>query len=337
MIGSVLLWELHAPSLEGNPLGDPARRKMPVYLPPGYDRDARRYPTVYFLHGFTGSGLGWVNASAFGVKVPERLDALVTAGKVPPVIGVFVDGWTKLGGSQWMNSEAIGRYADYLARDVTAAVDRDFRTIADRGARAVIGHSSGGYGAYVMGRDHGDVFAHIAAHSADSAFEYCFLGDLPKAAAALLNAPSPEHWFNEAMTRARETKLRGEDHAVLNVLAMSAAYSPAPGLPLGVELPFDPATARLREDVWQRWLTHDPVRFVPRHLERFRRLESIFIDCGTRDEFNLRWGARMVTETLRQAGIAVHHEEFEDGHMGVSYRYDRSVTFLAPRLRTASG
>lgn len=335
MIGSIQLWEMHAPSLEGNPLGDPARRKMPVYLPPQHREGTQRFPTVYFLHGFTGSGLGWLNTSGFGVRVPERLDALISAGTIPPVIGVFVDGWAKLGGTQWMNSEGIGRYGDYLARDVVAAVDRDFKTLADRRSRAVVGHSSGGYGAYVMGRDNWQVFGHIAAQSADSAFEYCYLGDLPKAAAALLEAPNPAQWFSDAMTRARETKLRGEDHPVLNVLAMAAAYSPAAGQPLGIELPFDLPTARLREDVWQRWLAHDPVKFVPRHLDAFRSLESIFIDCGTRDEFNLRWGARMVAETLQQAGIAVHHEEFEDGHMGVSYRYDRSVTFLAPRLRAS--
>ena len=74
------------------------------------------------------------------------------------------------------------------------------------------------------------------------------------------------------LQRARLTKLRSDDHPVLNVLAMAAAYSPRAGEPLGLELPFDPVTARLRDEVWARWLEHDPVRFVPCSIAAFRRL-----------------------------------------------------------------
>jgi S-formylglutathione hydrolase FrmB len=113
---------------------------------------------------------------------------------------------------------------------------------------------------------------------------------------------------------------------------MAAHYSPRPGAPLGLELPFEPETARLRPEVWERWLAHDPVRFVPRHLDAFRRLSTAFVDCGTRDEFQLRWGARMVAGALRAAGVEVVHEEFDDGHFGIDYRYARSLAVIAPRL-----
>jgi acetyl esterase/lipase len=128
--------------------------------------------------------------------------------------------------------------------------------------------------------------------------------------------------------------MRGDDHAPLNVLAMAAAYSPRAGAPAGLELPFEPDTARLRPTTWERWLAHDPVRFVPASLPAFRRLSSVFLDCGTRDEFHLRWGARMVAESLRAAGVEVLHEEFEDGHRDLNYRFDRSLSWLLPRLRT---
>jgi hypothetical protein len=74
------------------------------------------------------------------------------------------------------------------------------------------------------------------------------------------------------------------------------------------------------------------VRFVPRSLAAFRALASLFLDCGTKDEFHLRWGARMIAAALREAGVEVVHEEFEDGHMSVNYRYDRSLRYLVPRL-----
>src|SRR5262249_469452 len=76
----------------------------------------------------------------------------------------------------------------------------------------------------------------------------------------------------------------------------------------------------------------DPVRFVERDPEPFRALQSIFVDCGTRDEFGLRWGARMLARLVTGGRATVVHEEYEDGHMGTTYRFDRSLAFLARRL-----
>lgn len=331
MHGRLEWLEIEARALAGNPLGDPARRPLLLYLPPGHDGARERYPAAYFLHGFTGSARGWVNRTAFQPSVPERLDALIAAGLAPPAVGVFVDGWSALGGSQWIDSEAIGRYRSYLVQDVVAAVDARARTLPTAGARAVLGKSSGGYGALVMGARHPDVFGHLASHAGDAAFEYCYLPDFPRAAAAL-EGTDPAAWFEGMLRRARETKLGPGDHVTLNVLAMSAAYSPRPGAPLGLDLPFEPGTARLREEVWARWLAHDPVRFVPTAIEAFRRLRSVYVDCGTRDEYHLRWGARMVVEALRAGGVEVTHEEFDDGHGGIDYRFARSLSYLLARM-----
>lgn len=335
MNGSLRIEEVPAPSLEGNPLGDPARRLTPVYLPPGYEGGRDRYPVVYFLHGFSGTGMGWTHQAVFTPTVPERIDALIAASALLPFIGVFPDGMTRVGGSQWVNSEAVGRYRDYLARDVVGWADRTLRTVARREARAVVGKSSGGYGALVMAAEEGEVFAHAGSHAGDAYFEYCYLPDFPKAAGALLKAGGAQPWFDEFVERARATKVRGDDHPVLNTLAMAAIYSPAPGQPLGLRLPFDLETARLDEEVWRRWLEQDPVRFIPARIDRVRRLSSLYIDCGTRDEFHLRWGARMIAKALREANVDHAHEEFEDGHMGINYRYDRSLAYLVPRLARA--
>ena len=135
---------------------------------PAMTRPPGGSPSVYFLHGFSGSARGWTNVSAFQPSVPERLDALVASGALPPIVGVFVDGWSALGGSQWLNSEAIGRYRDYVARDVVTFVDGRCRTVPRAAARAVVGKSSGGYGALVMGAHHPDVFGHVASHAGDA-------------------------------------------------------------------------------------------------------------------------------------------------------------------------
>jgi enterochelin esterase-like enzyme len=334
MKGSVSLHDLPAPSLKDNPLGDASVRRTPIYLPPGYSTAGARYPVAYFLHGFTGSGLGWLNPSGFSPNAVERLDALVSTEAIPPVIGVFLDGWTSLGGTQWINSDGMGRYGDYVAKDAVSFVDATFHTAPNAAARALLGKSSGGYGALALTRTHPGVFGAIGVHAGDSYFEYCYLPELPRAAGPLLKAGGVEAWFNDFLRRARETKMRGDDHTVLNVVAMAATYSPSQDAPLRLELPFDLETARLREDVWARWLEHDPVRFLPQSPNAYRNLVAAFVDCGARDEFNMRWGARMVAQALRAAGAPVHHEEFEDGHMGTTYRYEASLKHLVPKLKT---
>ncbi len=331
MNGRLLELELDAPALAGNALGDPSRRPLFAYLPPGRE-DGAGLPAVYFLHGFTGSGRGWLNVSPWSPTVPERLDALVSAGEVPPLVGVFVDGWTALGGSQWTNSPALGRYQDYVADDVVSFVERTLSTRPRRESRAVVGKSSGGYGALRLGRDRPEVFAHLACHAGDAGFDWCYGPDLPRAAAALLAAGDAASWHAAAVRRARERRLDGADHPVLNVVAMSAAYSPDPAAPLGAALPFELPSGRMRPEIWARWLENDPVHFVPRSIDAYRRLATVFLDCGTRDEFHLRWGARQVAEALRQGGVAVIHEEFEDGHTGINYRHDRSLRLLGSRL-----
>jgi S-formylglutathione hydrolase FrmB len=330
MQGRLLTLAVRSAALAGNPLGDPTERPLLAWIPPGR-ADGRGLPAAYFLHGFTGSALGWVNVTAFQPSVPERIDALVGAGALPPFVALFVDGWTALGGSQWVNSEAIGRYRDYLVRDVVPFVERELGTLAAPESRAVLGKSSGGYGALVMGRHHPEVFGHVASHAGDAGFEYCYLPDFPAAAAAL-QGTDPAAWIEGMRRRARETRLQDSDHPVLNAIAMAAAYSPRAGAPLGLELPFEVGTGRLREEVWARWLEHDPARFVPRSLDSFRRLRTVYLDCGTRDEFHLRWGARMVADSLRAAGLEPVHEEFDDGHRGIDYRYERSLALVVPRL-----
>ncbi len=329
MHGRLVELEVDSPALAGNPLGDPARRLVLAWLPPG---PVGPLPAVTFLHGFSGSARGWQNVSMFSPTVPERIDALVAAGEVPPFVAVFPDGTTGLGGTQWTDAPAVGRYQSYVADDVVRHVEAALGTIPRREARAVVGRSSGGYGALALGRDRPDVFSHLGVHAGDAYFEYCYLPSFPAAAAALLGAKDAAAWLEDARRRARETKLAGADHPPLDVIAMAAHYSPDPSASLGAALPFELPTGRIREDVWARWLVHDPVRFVPQAGDSFRRLAGAFLDCGTRDEFNLRWGTRMVARALRDLGVPVEHQEFDDGHMGTGYRFDASLRWIVPRL-----
>ncbi|WP_026369156.1 alpha/beta hydrolase [Kallotenue papyrolyticum] len=316
--------------LADNPLGDPAVRRLPVYLPPGYDDTQRRYPVIWMLAGFTGRGQMLLNDNLWTPTIQQQLDALIAAG-MPPVIMALPDCTTRYGGSQYINSAATGRYADHLIEELVPLVDAHLRTLPAARHRAVMGKSSGGYGALVHAMRRPDVFSAVACHSGDMYFEYCYQPDFPKFLNRIArNNNDPAAFFEEFLARKKKS---GADFAALNVLAMAACYSPnpaAPGLP--IDFPFDLRTGELRPEVWTRWLEHDPVRLVERYADNLRRLRLIFFDCGTRDEYHLHYGARILAERLRALGIAFEHEEFDDDHRGTWYRYDVSLPKLAAAI-----
>src|SRR5215470_9558338 len=174
--GTVVVLEHTSKILKGNPLGDPHVRKVGVWLPPQYDEGGgkRRFPVLYDLVGFTGSGLAHCNWKPFGDNVPERLARLVRTEKMGPAIAVFPDCFTALGGNQYINSSALGNYADYLTREIVPFIDREFRTLASREHRGCFGKSSGGYGAILHGMKYASFWGAIADHSGDAYFDFVY-------------------------------------------------------------------------------------------------------------------------------------------------------------------
>src|SRR5882762_5266549 len=178
--GTLLVLEHSSKILKDNPLRDPHVRKLGVWLPPQYDDGSkRRFPALYDLVGFTGSGLAHTNWSPFGDNVPERAARLIREQKMGPAIIVFPDCFTALGGNQYVNSSAIGDYADYLTREIIPFVDGQFRTRAGRGHRGCFGKSSGGYGSIIHGMKYAKYWGAIADHSGDAYFEFVYWHDWP--------------------------------------------------------------------------------------------------------------------------------------------------------------
>jgi enterochelin esterase family protein len=256
------------------------------------------------------------------------MDRLIAAG-APEMILVMPDCATRFGGSQYLNSTATGRYEDHVTSELVAWIDARYRTLPAREHRGVVGKSSGGYGALVLAMRHPDVFGAMASHSGDLEFDYCYRGDVPKFCSLVQAAGGLDAWL--AAFEARLQK-KSDDFVALNILAMAAAYSPNPQAPLGIDLPIDLATGEFRDAVWNRWLEHDPLRLLERHADALRAMRLVHLDCGTRDEWSLHLGARLFARRLRQLGIAHEHEEFDDGHMNVSYRYDVSLPKLGRAL-----
>lgn len=319
--GTVVTLQHKSTILENNPLGDPAVRDVIVYLPPNYD-EAKTYPSVYVLSGFTGRGRMLLNDKAFTPNFAERMDKLINAEKIKPMIAVLPDCFTHYGGSQYINSTATGDYEDYLSQEIVSFVDENFRTIRDKNSRAVMGISSGGYGSLIMAMRHSDIFGLACSTSGDCYFEHCYLPDIAKAFRAIKGEPNKlvEKFWDE------EAKKGGDDFAGLNMIGMSACYSPNGA---NFDLPFDLQKSELREDIWQKWLENDPVRLVEKHVENLKTLKLLFVDAGTHDEFFLDLGARILCERLKNFDVPHIHEEFDDGHFNIGYRQNRSLELIS--------
>ncbi len=326
--GRIVIETIDNRVLQGNAMGDPTRRQMPIYLPPGYEDSTRRFPSAYVLSGFTGRGLMQLNDAWGDETLPQRLDRLIASGRMQPMIVAMPDCMTRVGGSQYINSTATGRYEDYLLQEVVPFVDACFRTKAERDYRAVLGKSSGGYGAVIQAMRHPEVFGLAASHSGDMAFELCYKPDFVKVAAQIGHFGGLKAFYGNLT----EIRPRNEPFKIiLNTIAMAACYSPNPHAPNGVgfDLPFDEYSAEINEAVWRRWLEWDPAYLVEKHLDALKSLRLLYIDVGRDDEFNLQFGARIFCNRLQKHGVNFMHEEFDDGHMNVPYRYDHSFAAIS--------
>jgi hypothetical protein len=321
-------------ALTPNPLGDPHRRPVWVYTPPGYKDDTnRRYPTIYLIQGLTGQIDMWRARKAFRRNVPELLDELFGAPDQPPALVVYVDCWTSLGGSQFLDSPGTGRYLTYLCDEIIPWVDATYRTLPEHAHRAVAGKSSGGYGAMVLPMLRPDRFGALATHAGDALFEVCYLPDFRDAVRSLRDRYDGS--FDQFWTdfRARPGVIRPGDLELLNAWCMAACYSAdADGT---VRLPFDPQTGRLIPEIWDRWLDRDPVRMVARHAEALRGLRGIWIDAGRQDAWRLDVGAEAFRRELAAIGVdepIVRFELFEGTHSDIEYRYPMAIAWLAERI-----
>ena len=358
--GTVVVVEHQSRVLRDNPLGDPSLRKLALWLPPQYDEGAtrgrgRRFPLLVDMVGFTGSGLSHIAWKNFSENLPERAARLVHEGRMGPAIIAFPDCFTALGGNQYVNSSAVGRYADYLTKEIVPFIDREFRTLASRDHRGCFGKSSGGYGAIVHGMKYPETWGAIADHSGDAYFDFVYFHDWPNTLNELARyrprARKPgrvdvmkeqrgvERGLDDGRVRAflqavwTKPKLTmAEGHAIMN-LCMAATYDPDPRAPNGFRLPFNLETGELLADRWKRWQANDPVNLVAKYRKSLRSLHGIYIDCGSRDQYHIHYGTRILSKRLQQAGIAHTYEEFDDTHSDVDYRMDVSLPFLYKALR----
>ena len=358
--GTVVVLEHDSKILRDNPLGDPHVRKVAAWLPPQYDEGAtrgrgQRFPALYDLVGFMGSGLAHLAWKNFSENVAERAARLIHEKKMGPAIVVFPDCFTALGGNQYVNSSAVGDYADYLTREIVPFVDREFRTLASREHRGCFGKSSGGYGSILHGMKYAKTWGAIADHSGDAYFDFVYWHDWPNTLNELAlhrAAPAKEgpldirkrekgagngvddgrvKRFLDAVWK-KNKLTTAEGHCIMN-LCMAATYDPDPKAPNGFRLPFNLETGEVLPERWKRWRANDPVNLVAKYRKNLESLKGIYVDCGSRDQYHIQYGSRILSKRLHAAGIRHVYEEFDDTHSDIDYRMDVSLPFLYRALK----
>ncbi len=322
------LW-VNSDALQSNLLGDTTERRIDIYIPHGHN--GRGLPLLVDLVGFTGGGPSHTNWKNFGESLPERLDRLIGTGAMPPCVVAFPDCFTKLGGNQYINSAAMGRWDDFLLTEAVPLVENALGC-GGPGKRGCFGKSSGGYGAMVHALLHSDFWSAAASHSGDVGFDLLFPADWPNVLRAIAKTEnSIEKWL-KAFFAATAVKVKDPDVHILMDLAMCATYDPDPSAYMGVRLPVTLDTCEIIPERWANFVKWDPLTLAGKHGEGLKRLKALYIDCGDVDQYNLVYGSRRMHKKLAALGVPHSYEEFADNHSSVDYRMDVSLPILAKAL-----
>ena len=316
--GTIERITVHGKSLEGNLEGDSPDRDVTVYLPPGYASDqSRRFPVVYLLHGYGGREDTFTTRLA---SLQESGDRLAVAQGFSSAIVVTPSAYTLHKGSMYSNSPTTGDWERFIAEDLVAYMDNNYRTLPSRLSRGLAGHSMGGYGALKIGMKRPDVFGALYIMSA------CCL--------AANRNPRPEAM---AAAEAIKTREQAEEAAKApgfgpsTTLASAAAWSPNPkNPPLYLDLPVK--DGKVRPDIVAKWVANSPLEMLEQHVANLDKYYAIGIEIGTKD--TLIGSNQQLHAAMTKLRIPHYYEEYDGDHTNkVRERIERNVLpFFARNL-----
>lgn len=279
---------------------------MSVYLPPSYSsHPERRYPVLYFLHGFDADDRAIIQGAYQNLNIRVSMDSMVHTGRAREMIVVMPSARNAYDGSFYTNSPVTGNWEDFVARDLVRYVDRKYRTIRNRKARGIAGHSMGGYGALYVAMRHPETFGAVYSLSAYG------LGFDVRA-----SDPTYNRIWRTVMSLSSRQELDKAGFHVQLLVARAAARSPnrlKP--PFYVDFPY-----RYVDDslvpvslVTSRWRM-TPLTMAPSYARNLRRLKIAF-DAGTRDGFpDIPARARDLDSVLTAIGVPHRFEEYDGTH-----------------------
>jgi S-formylglutathione hydrolase len=299
--GKIERIKVHGKSLEGNLSGDSADRYVSVYLPAGYSKNAtRRYPVVYFLHGYTDSDDKYLGSTRHWMKMAPVLDSVFAAKGAQEMIVVMPNAYTRYQGSMYSNSITTGNWEDYIAQELVAYIDKHYRTIAKSTSRGLTGHSMGGYGAFRIGEKNPTVFSSVYLMSPCCLAQQMSIDNIP---AAFLRADSIKT-FEEYQQSDFGTRIQ---------FASAAAWSPNPdNPPFYLDLPVK--DGKLQPLVLAKWAANRPLITLDQYIGNLKKLKALAFDAGTRDQ-GIAASIKELDVQLNKYGIKHTFEIYEGDHV----------------------
>lgn len=325
-----------AASLSGNPLNSPDERYLHIYLPPGYYEDTSlHYPVIYFLHGYGGSDSNIIvvplapdAANAEGPYAAEMLkyvdlhripsyqmfDEMILSGNLPPFIFVqpdgslqiphyqgmkdFLSGMPIIKGSFYINSPGTGNYEDYIIRDVINYTETSYRTLRDKGGRAIAGGSMGGYGTLYLGLRHPDMFASAAALSPGN-----MTVDM---LSWKLRLPMAEMVFGKETSEKIGQSSWDDIYHTLDMV-----YSPATPLLPTVKRDAGGKLIGYDEKAARNWQHYDLNNLITGYDNPYKDM-ALMMNCDKEDEFGCAMATEKLHNTLLSRGVKHEYEIYAD-------------------------
>lgn len=310
--GSVERIKVHGKLLEGNLSGDSPDRDVSIYLPPSYKKDSKkRFPVIYFLHGFTDDDAKWYGLQKHWINLPQIVDSVFTAGGAGEMIIVTPNAFTLFEGSMYSNSVTTGDWEDYIAKELVAYIDAHYRTIANAKSRGLAGHSMGGYGTMRIGEKHPEIFSSLYLLSPCCMVPGSNFPNDPESVSGI-----------EAVKTADDVK--NADFFTKIVFASAAAWSPNPvNTPLFLDLPVKDGIPQ--QLVQAKWWSNMPLATIDQYIPDIRQLKAIAFDAGDKDE-QIAAGIKMLDSTLNNYRIKHTYEQYEGDHVNrIEERIERKM------------
>lgn len=330
--GKVIVQKFLAPSIQNNKGGEDPLRKVSVYVPPGYSTSTQRYPTIYFLHGFATNDSLMFAWNGF----KELMDKAISSGKIQPMILVVPNSDTRFMGSFYTNSTLIGNWADFIAKDVVAYVDNNFRTIAHRNSRGLSGHSMGGNGALKIGMLFSDVFSSVYAMS-PAVLDWSNDFTIKNSGFKRISKSKNENDILKAFDMDAPFDEVGFYAGVFT--AMGRVYSPdASDSITQAKLPvhFVGDSAVYDVAVIKKWELNFPFTMIDDHIDHLKSLTALKMDWGRNEDFaHIPVTAMQFSKKLEAYGIHHFAEEYIGDHVSMLGGFDgRIYTELLPFFDT---
>lgn len=311
--GKIVVERFLAGSVQGNLAGEDPIRRMTIYLPPGYEENKKRYPVIYYLHGFP---IDDSICMAY-YRFQEFLDKGIASGQLKPVIMVLPNSYTRVRGSLYTNSAFTGNWTDYIAKDVVQHVDKKFRTIPDRKSRGVVGNSMGGHGALKIGMMYSDVFSAVYSLCPGGLNWGPYFNIASEGFKKLQYAKNVDEILNGFDNLSADWVTNKDFYAMLFTVFGRAFATGEKDLPFYGAIPvqYIGDSMIVKPDILRRWEENFPYFMIDKYIASLKSLNALKLDWGRNDEIPFIAGNCLhFSKKLESYGIKHFAEEYIGDH-----------------------